>query len=94
MQVESDLCALSTSSLLFSFFFLLTKTEHSKTNHNKNNPMTTRKMIMSGLVLSAGKDDVGQIGISFGPVIGSVAGSVIRVFVLEKFHPGSVTGSV
>ena len=56
--------------------------------------MTTRKMIMSGLVLSAGKDDVGQIGISFGPVIGSVAGSVIRVFVLEKFHPGSVTGSV
>lgn len=49
---------------------------------------------MSDLLLSAGKDDVGQIGISFGPVIGSVAGSVIRVFVLEKFHPGSVTGSV
>ena len=49
---------------------------------------------MSGLLLSAGKDDVGQIGISFCPVIGSVAGSVIPAFVLEKFHPGSVTGSV
>ena len=50
---------------------------------------------MGDLLLSAGKDDAGQIGISFGPVIGSaVAGSVIAVFVLEKFHPGSVTGSV
>ena len=65
---------------------------------------------MRGLLLSAGKDDAGQIGISFvpvisisfgpvigisfGPVIGSVAGSMIPVFVLEKFHPGSVTGSV
>ena len=49
---------------------------------------------MGDLLSSAGKEDIRQIGISFGLVIGSVAGSVITVFVLEKFHPGSVTGSV
>ena len=84
-----------TIHIVFSHFLsLLTKTEHNKTNYSKNNPMTTRKMIMGDLLSSAGKDDIRQIGISFGLVIGSVAGSVITVFVLEKFHPGSVTGSV
>lgn len=46
--------------------------------------MTTRKMVMGGLLLSAGKEDVTSVSILFDSVTRSVAGSVI----------GSVTGSV
>ena len=46
--------------------------------------MTTRKMVMCGLLLSAGKEDVTSVSVLFDSVTGSVAGFVI----------GSVTGSV
>ena len=66
------------------FLSSLTKKEHNNANHNKNNPMTTRKMVMGGLLLSAGKEDVTSVSILFESVTRSVAGFVI----------GSVTGSV
>ena len=62
----------------------MTKKEYNNANHNKNNPMTTRKMVMCGLFLSAVKEDVTSVSILFDSVTGSVAGFVI----------GSVTGSV